>query len=68
MAALLPGLGLDGKLDPKKFKADSAEMRGQAAGQIPSDERWPNPSMASQNSGPTSGLFPGQEIALAGIV
>jgi cytochrome c peroxidase len=25
-----PGLGLDGKLDPKKFKADSAEMRGQA--------------------------------------
>src|SRR5262249_56431924 len=24
-----PGLGLDGKLDPKKFKADSAEMKGQ---------------------------------------
>jgi cytochrome c peroxidase len=24
-----PGLGLDGKLDPKKFRPDSAEMRGQ---------------------------------------
>jgi cytochrome c peroxidase len=24
-----PGLGLDGKLDPKKFKDDSAEMKGQ---------------------------------------
>jgi cytochrome c peroxidase len=24
-----PGLGLDGKLDPKKFKDDSTEMRGQ---------------------------------------
>jgi cytochrome c peroxidase len=24
-----PGLGLDGKLDPKKFSSDSAEMRGQ---------------------------------------
>jgi len=24
-----PGLGLDGKLDPKKFKSDSAEMKGQ---------------------------------------
>jgi cytochrome c peroxidase len=24
-----PGLGLDGKLDPKQFKEDSAEMRGQ---------------------------------------
>src|SRR4029453_11968344 len=24
-----PGLGLDGKLDPKKFKPDSLEMRGQ---------------------------------------
>ncbi len=25
-----PGLGWDGKLDPKKFKADSPEMKGQA--------------------------------------
>jgi cytochrome c peroxidase len=25
-----PGLGLDGKLDPKKFKSDSAEMKGQS--------------------------------------
>ena len=25
-----PGLGVDGKLDPKKFKEDSPEMRGQA--------------------------------------
>jgi cytochrome c peroxidase len=24
-----PGLGIDGKLDPKKFKEDSAEMKGQ---------------------------------------
>jgi cytochrome c peroxidase len=24
-----PGLGIDGKLNPKKFKADSAEMKGQ---------------------------------------
>lgn len=25
-----PGLGIDGKLDPKKFKSDSPEMKGQA--------------------------------------